>query len=154
MEAHINDIASNASRVLLNPFLLTMPVVGLLALVTGFAARVATFIEDLHSRRTHLVHEDRQLIDVSGFSVVPAGVKEVVKRHPKVARAAVIGMPDYGSGKAMDPFNRFHGKRLDRAVGRAMDPAPKHIEFRPSLPVERKPETAVVLRAYTEKGDQ
>lgn len=111
MEAHINDIASIASRILLNPFLLTVPVVGLLALVTGFAARVATFTEDLHSRRTHLVHVDRQLIDVSGFSVVPAGVKEVVKRHPKVPRAAVIGMPDYGSGKAMNPFNRFHGKR-------------------------------------------
>ena len=58
MEAHIYDIASNAGRVLLNPFLLTVPVVGVLALVTGFAGRVATFTEDLHSKRTHLVHEE------------------------------------------------------------------------------------------------
>ncbi len=47
MEAHIYDIASNAGRVLLNPFLVTVPVVGLLVLVTGFAGRVAISIEDL-----------------------------------------------------------------------------------------------------------
>lgn len=47
MEAHIYDIASNAGRVLLNPFLLTVPVVGALVLVTGLAGRVAISIEDL-----------------------------------------------------------------------------------------------------------
>ena len=47
MEAHIYDIASNAGRVLLNPFLLTVPVVGALALVTGLAGRVAVSIENL-----------------------------------------------------------------------------------------------------------
>ncbi len=47
MEAQIYDIASNAGRVLLNPFLLTVPVVGALVLVTGFAGRVAVSIEDL-----------------------------------------------------------------------------------------------------------
>ena len=56
MEAHIYDIASNAGRVLLNPFLVTVPVVGLLVLVTGFAGRVAISIEDLRyvsMRRSH-----------------------------------------------------------------------------------------------------
>ncbi len=56
MEAHIYDIASNAGRVLLNPVLLTVPVVGLLVLVTGFAGRVAISIEDLRyvsMRRSH-----------------------------------------------------------------------------------------------------
>ncbi len=56
MEAHIYDIASNAGRVLLNPFLLTVPVVGALVLVTGFAGRVAVSIEDLRymsMRRWH-----------------------------------------------------------------------------------------------------
>ena len=47
MEAHIYDIASNAGNVLLNPFLLTVPVVGALVLMTGLAARVALSIEDL-----------------------------------------------------------------------------------------------------------
>ena len=56
MEAHIYDIASNAGRVLLNPFLLTVPVVGALALMTGLAGRVAVSIEDLRymsMRRSH-----------------------------------------------------------------------------------------------------
>ena len=56
MEAHIYDIASNAGRLLLNPFLLTVPVVGALVLVTGFAGRVAVSIEDLRymsMRRSH-----------------------------------------------------------------------------------------------------
>jgi hypothetical protein len=56
MEAHIYDIASNAGRVLLNPFLLTVPVVGALVLVTGVAGRVAISIEDLRymsMRRWH-----------------------------------------------------------------------------------------------------
>ncbi len=56
METIIYDIASNAGRVLLNPFLLTVPVVGALVLVTGLAGRVAISIEDLRSmsmRRSH-----------------------------------------------------------------------------------------------------
>ena len=56
MEAHIYDIASNAGNVLLNPFLLTVPVVGALVLMTGLAARVALSIEDLRymsMRRWH-----------------------------------------------------------------------------------------------------
>ena len=47
MEAHIYDIASNAGRVLLSPFLLTVPLVGALVLMSGLAARVAISIEDL-----------------------------------------------------------------------------------------------------------
>ena len=47
MEAHIYDIASNAGRLLLNPFLLTVPVVGALVLITGLAARMAISLEDL-----------------------------------------------------------------------------------------------------------
>ncbi len=86
MEAHIYDIASNAGRILLNPFLLTVPALGALVLVTGFAGRVAISIEDLHSRRTHLVHEDRRLLNASGFSAVAAGVEKVLKRHRKSSR--------------------------------------------------------------------
>ncbi len=52
MEAQIRDIATSASQVLLNPFLLTVPVVGVLALVTGFASRIALFVEDFVYDRT------------------------------------------------------------------------------------------------------
>ena len=135
MEAHIYDIASNAGRVLLNPFLLTVPVVGALVLVTGLAGRVAISIEDLHymsmrrsqatsppmaqrapslrhraegemtgqeriepagnmpaetARRLHLVHENPQVIDVSGFSIDPTAVEEDPNHRPKVARAIAV----------------------------------------------------------------
>ena len=46
MEAQIHDIALSAGRILLNSFLLTVPVVGGLALVTGVAGRVAIMVED------------------------------------------------------------------------------------------------------------
>ncbi len=135
MEAHIYDIASNAGRVLLNPFLATVPVVGLLVLVTGFAGRVAISIEDLRyvsmlrshaprppvaqpvpslrhraerattgqeriepggnrqdetARRLHLVHENLQVIDVSGFRVDSTAVEEIPDRRPELARATAV----------------------------------------------------------------
>lgn len=135
MEAHIYDIASNAGRVLLNPFLVTVPVVGLLVLVTGFAGRVAISIEDLRyvsmlrshaprppvaqpapslphraegattgqeriepggnrqdetARRLHLVHENLQVIDVSGFRVDPTAVEKIPNRRPEMARATAV----------------------------------------------------------------
>lgn len=53
MEAQIQDIASNAGRFLLNPYLLSLPVAFVVALVTGVAGRVGVFVEDLHYNRTH-----------------------------------------------------------------------------------------------------
>ncbi len=50
MEAIINEIATSAGRVILNPFLLGLAVIGLLALVTGTAARVAMAVEELPAR--------------------------------------------------------------------------------------------------------
>ena len=52
MEAQIYDIATSAGRVLLNPFLLIVPVIGVLALVTGVAGRVAIVVEDFLSDHT------------------------------------------------------------------------------------------------------
>ena len=52
MEAQIHDIATSASQVLQNPILHTVPVVGVLAVVTGFAGRIALFVEDLMYDRT------------------------------------------------------------------------------------------------------
>jgi len=53
MAAQIHDIAISAGGVLLNPFLLTVPILVLLAIVTGFAGRVAVFVEDLRYNRIH-----------------------------------------------------------------------------------------------------
>ncbi len=53
MEAQIQNVVTSASGVLLNPFLLTVLMVGALAIVTGFAGRVAVFVEDLRYSRIH-----------------------------------------------------------------------------------------------------
>ncbi len=45
MEAQIADIATNTGRLLLDPAVLALPAVGVLALVTGVAARIAEFVE-------------------------------------------------------------------------------------------------------------
>ncbi len=93
--------------------------------------------------RLRLVHEDRQLINVSGVSVDPTAVEEVMRRHPKVALAAVIGVPDAGTGEAVKAIIVLtEGGSVEQILGWMRDPAtgmasyllPKHIEFRRSLP--------------------
>lgn len=56
MEAQIQNMVTSASQVLLNPFLLAVPVVGVSALMTGFAGRIAVFVEDLRFRRSRPRH--------------------------------------------------------------------------------------------------
>ncbi len=58
-----------------------------------------THRSDETAPRLHLVHEDREVINVSGVSVDPTAVEEVLNRHPKVAKAAAIGVPDAGTGE-------------------------------------------------------
>jgi hypothetical protein len=53
MAAQIYDIATSAGGILLNPFLLIVPILVLLAIVTGFAGRVIVFVEDLRYNRIH-----------------------------------------------------------------------------------------------------
>ncbi len=119
---------------------------------------------DETARRLHLVPDDRQVINVSGFSVDPTAVEEVLNRHPKVARAAVIGVPDAGTGEAVKAFIVLtEGGSAEQILSWVRDPAtamasylvPKHIEFRRSLPptMDREPETAARLHT-TEKEDQ
>lgn len=46
MEAQIIEIATAAGRVLLHPAAIGLPLLGVLALATGLAGRVAVLIED------------------------------------------------------------------------------------------------------------
>ena len=48
-----------------------------------------------------LVDRKKDLIIVSGFNVYPREVEEVLYRHPKVAEAAVVGMPHEYTGEAV-----------------------------------------------------
>jgi len=49
----------------------------------------------------YLVDRKDDLIISSGFNVYPSQVEEVLKRHPKVKDAAVIGVPDRIKGQAI-----------------------------------------------------
>ena len=53
LTAQILDIATSASSVLLNPLLLIVPIVVVLAIITGFAGRVVVVVEDLRYNRIH-----------------------------------------------------------------------------------------------------
>ena len=43
-------------------------------------------------------------IIVSGFNVFPKEVEEAIGRHPKVAEAAVVGIPDERTGEAVQAW--------------------------------------------------
>ncbi len=49
--SQIQETAAGTTGIVLNPFVLTVPVVAVLAIVTGLAGRVAILLEDLLFRR-------------------------------------------------------------------------------------------------------
>ena len=51
-----------------------------------------------------LVDRKKDLIIVSGFNVFPQEVEEAIERHPAVAEAAVVGIPDQRSGEAVQAW--------------------------------------------------
>jgi len=93
----------------------------------------------------YIIITDRKkdLILVGGFNVYPRDVEDVLFQYPKVAMAAVIGIPDPKSGETVkafiqlkpgetateDEISEFCKKHL------AAYKRPKLIEFRGSLPV-------------------
>jgi long-chain acyl-CoA synthetase len=51
-----------------------------------------------------IVDRKKDLIIVSGFNVFPREVEEAIERHPKVAEAAVVGIPDQRTGEAVQAW--------------------------------------------------
>lgn len=51
-----------------------------------------------------LVDRKKDLITVAGFHVFPREVEEAIERHPKVAEAAVVGVPGERSGEAVQAW--------------------------------------------------
>ena len=51
-----------------------------------------------------LVDRMKDLVIVSGFNVYPAEVEEVLRTHPDIADAAVIGVPNARTGEAVVAF--------------------------------------------------
>jgi long-chain acyl-CoA synthetase len=92
----------------------------------------------------YVVITDRKkdLILVSGFNCYPREVEEVLYKHPKIANAAVVGIPDEKSGEAVKAFvqllpgaNATQEEILnfckDNLAGYKR---PRSIEFREELP--------------------
>jgi long-chain acyl-CoA synthetase len=52
----------------------------------------------------YIVDRAKQMIDRAGFKVYPRSVEEVLFTHPKVADAAVIGVPDERRGETVMAF--------------------------------------------------
>jgi long-chain acyl-CoA synthetase len=63
----------------------------------------------------HVVDRKKDLIMVSGFNVYPIEVEEAIERHPRVAEAAVVGIPDAKTGEAVQAW-------IVPKVGQVLDP--------------------------------
>jgi long-chain acyl-CoA synthetase len=87
----------------------------------------------------------KEMILVSGFNVYPNEVEEVLYHHPKISKAAVIGVPDDKTGEAVKAFVVLKEGEIatpEEITAWARDPgngltayrAPKQVEIRDSLP--------------------
>jgi long-chain acyl-CoA synthetase len=52
----------------------------------------------------HVVDRKKDLVMVSGFNVYPVEVEEAIERHPGVAEAAVVAIPDARTGEAVQAW--------------------------------------------------
>ncbi|MFP3881862.1 MAG: long-chain-fatty-acid--CoA ligase [Actinomycetota bacterium] len=93
----------------------------------------------------YIVDRIKEMINVSGFNVYPSDVEEVLYQHPKVEKAAVIGVPDDTTGEAVKAFLVLRNGETatpEEIIEWCRDPetgltgyrVPKHIEFRDSIP--------------------
>jgi long-chain acyl-CoA synthetase len=103
---------------------------------------VATMDEDGYFR---IVDRLKEMIIVSGFNVYPNEVEDALYRHPKIVKAAVIGVPDERTGEAVKAFvvlkegvtatpQEIMDWARDPSNGLTAYRAPKHVEIRESLP--------------------
>ncbi len=91
--------------------------------------------------------EPAHIISVSGHTLNAIEVEKALRRHPKVAKAAVIAVPDEVTGEALEAFIVLdEGGSVEQILSWLSDPAsrlahnqvPKHIDFGPSLPETRR----------------
>jgi long-chain acyl-CoA synthetase len=107
----------------------------------------------------YIIITDRKkdLILVGGFNVYPRDVEDILFQHPKIAIAAVIGVPDSKSGEAIKAYLQLKPGETatDQEItdfckqNMAGYKRPKYIEIRKELPVSQ---TGKVLRRVL-RGD-
>ena len=84
----------------------------------------------------------KEMIKVSGYSVFPEEVETLLIKHPAVAQAAVIGVPDAEKGEVVRAFIvKKPGQEVDAATlvawcreNMATYKAPREVHFRDALP--------------------
>jgi len=92
---------------------------------------------------TIITDRKKDMIDVGGLKAYPREIEEVLYGHPKVANAAVIGVPDEKSGQAVKAFIQLKPGETateeeiieycrDKMAGYKR---PKYVEFRETLPM-------------------
>ena len=88
-----------------------------------------------------IVDRKKDMVVVSGFNVYPNEVEECIASHPGILEAAVIGVPDEGTGEAVKAFVVLTDKSLTEADIRAhckshLTPykVPKRVVFETDLP--------------------
>src|SRR5438067_11096167 len=92
-----------------------------------------------------IVDRKKDMIIVSGFNVYPTDIEQVLYRHEKIEKVAVVGVPDDKTGEAVKAFivlRQGQTATAEEIVGWARDPktgltgyrVPKKIEFRDALP--------------------
>jgi len=85
----------------------------------------------------------KDMVLVGGFNVYPRDVEDILFQHPKVAIAAVVGVPDAKSGEAVKAFIQLkpgETATVEEIMAFCKDnmagyKRPKSIEFRDSLPM-------------------
>jgi long-chain acyl-CoA synthetase len=92
---------------------------------------------------TVITDRKKDMIDVGGLKAYPREIEEILYGHPKVANAAVVGVPDARSGQAVKAFVQLKPGEAateeeiiafcrDRMAGYKR---PKFVEFRETLPM-------------------
>ncbi len=90
-----------------------------------------------------LVDRKKELIVAGGFNIYPSEIEDVLRLHPDIAEACVIGVPDRYRGETVKAFVVPASDAELSAADVAEHCAqlltaykvPKHVEFRESLPL-------------------
>ena len=75
----------------------------------------------------YLVDRLKDLVIVSGFNVYPSEVEEVLARHPRIAAAAVVGVPHPATGEAVKAFVQPTADGGDLTADEVLDHARRHL---------------------------
>jgi long-chain acyl-CoA synthetase len=88
-----------------------------------------------------IVDRLKDMVLVSGFNVYPNEVEEILVKHPGVLEAAVIGLPDQGSGEVVAAYvvRKDENLTIDELRDFCREnltayKVPKRIDFRETLP--------------------